>query len=424
MSTASPEKSSNTVPKEAASHRLGMLARLAIPLIILGFGITGSYLLSRPTDQDQGIASEPQLIRTRVTEVMVEDYPVFITTNGIVQAHNDVTLSSEVSGQVVSVSPSFEVGSIFEEGEILVTLDARDHMTTVDVAEAARQSAAAAVELAILNHDRTLKLAEKNIVSESEVNQASATRAQALAELDSAIARLDQAKRDLDRTKIRAPFDGRVRAKLIGVGKSVSPGTVLGEVFAIDYAEVRLPIAGPELPFLELPELAGDTTVSVTLRDAINESSNNTWQAQIVRTEGALDENSLELFAIARIEDPFGRKTGNPPLRIGQPVIASIHGKVLRDVVAIPRMAVRKLDQVILVDKEQMTLNPITISPLWSDRDHVIVRSEAIKDGELVSTTHLVYAPAGAKVEIIPNIEMSTADAQSAGEADAQASNH
>ena len=423
MSAASPKKPSAPDSNEGASPRLGMLARLLIPVMILGFGVAGFYVLSRPTATDPGIDAQPQLIRTRVAELLVEDYPVTITTNGIVQAHNDVTLSSEVSGQVMLISPAFEVGSVFEEGEILVELDARDYRTMVDVAEAARQSAAAAVELAILNHDRTLKLADKNIVSEAEVNQASATRAQALAELDSAIARLDQAKRDLDRTKIRAPFDGRVRTKLIGVGKSVSPGTVLGEVFAIDYAEVRLPIAGRELPFLELPELTGDKTVSVTLRDAITETKDITWQAQIVRTEGTLDENSLELFAIARIEDPFGRRSGNPPLRIGQPVIASIHGKVLRDVVAIPRIAVRKLDQVILVDRKEMTLNPITISPLWSDRDHVIIESDAIEDGEFVSTTHLVYAPAGAKVEIIPDIEMSTADAQSSSEADTQNSN-
>ena len=112
MSAASPKKPSAPDSNEGASPRLGMLARLLIPVMILGFGVAGFYVLSRPTATDPGIDAQPQLIRTRVAELLVEDYPVTITTNGIVQAHNDVTLSSEVSGQVMLISPAFEVGSV------------------------------------------------------------------------------------------------------------------------------------------------------------------------------------------------------------------------------------------------------------------------------------------------------------------------
>ena len=133
---------------------------------------------------------------------------------------------------------------------------------------------------------------------------------------------MKQAQRDLSRTKFIAPFDGRVRMKSVGVGQSVASGTPIGTVFAIDYAEVRLPIAVRERKFLNLPELPGDAPVDVELRDAIDESSTNVWNAQIVRTEGILDSDSLELYAIARIEDPFGRESGQSALRPGQPVVA------------------------------------------------------------------------------------------------------
>ncbi len=260
-----------------------------------------------------------------------------------------------------------------------------------------------------------MTLFRRNYGSEAAVNQAVAAHEQANADLDGATAQLEQAKRDLERTKILAPFDGRVREQAVGLGQSVGPGTALGVVFAIDFAEVRLPIAGRELQYLDLPELPDDAPVEVELRDAISESSEMVWNATIVRTEGALDEDSLELFAIARIDDPFGRKSGHPPLRIGQPVVASIAGKVLNNVVALPRGAVRQLDQVFLVDKTELTLIAKTIVPIWSNAEHVIVRDPFIEDGALLSTTSLVYAPDGAKVEIIPEIELSEAVAAESG---------
>ena len=83
-------------------------------------------------------------------------------------------------------------------------------------------------------------------------------------------------------------------------------------MFAVDYAEVRLPIASRELKHVKLPEMEGDPPVEVELRDAINDSSDSVWQAKIVRTEGVLDAGSLELFAIARVDDPFALRLQTP----------------------------------------------------------------------------------------------------------------
>ena len=67
--------------------------------------------------------------------------------------------------------------------------------------------------------------------------------------------------KDLERTHIRAPFDGRVRDRLVGVGQQIGPGTTLGRIYATDVAEVRLPISTRELPFVDLPERENDPPV-------------------------------------------------------------------------------------------------------------------------------------------------------------------
>ena len=64
----------------------------------------------------------------------------------------------------------------------------------------------------------------------------------------------------------------------------VVPLMLMAKLYATDYAEVRLPITGNELRFLDLPELPGDPPVDVELTDSIDDFSDTVWKGQIVRT--------------------------------------------------------------------------------------------------------------------------------------------
>jgi multidrug efflux pump subunit AcrA (membrane-fusion protein) len=243
----------------------------------------------------------------------------------------------------------------------------------------------------------------KNITKTKVLQELEANLNAAQARLAAEEAALKLEKQRLGREQLRAAFDGRVIAKAVGLGQRVGPQTVLGEVVSVDYAEVRLPLSRRDLQFLDLPELGDDEPLEVELRDAIDEKSDNTWSARIVRTEGMLDQGSLEIFAIAVIEDPFGLHSQHPVLRMGQPVTAAIRGTVLKNVIKVPRNAVSQLNQVFVVDKEQLTLSQRTIQPLWSDDNFMIIRDPTIQHGDLLATTNLVYAPEGSPVEIIPD---------------------
>lgn len=375
--------------------------RALLPLAILAAGWWGYSELAVEADKEPPPEKEVRTLRTRVESLEVIDYPVRIETNAVVQPHNLVTLSAEVEGIVTKVSPSFEAGAYFSQGEVLVEIDPRRYETAVAIAKSRFEGAKSALDLARLDEQRKLRLIERNAVSQAEVDVASATREQAEAQLALAQSEVEQAELDLARTKVIAPFDGRVQTKNIGLGQTASSNAPLGVIFAIDFAEVRLPISARQREFLTLPEFADDPPVEVVLRDAISRSSKTTWQARIIRTEGVLDQNSRDLFAIARIDDPFGRASGHPPLRIGQPVVASIEGKVLENVVALPRAAVRQLDQIVLVKQQDQTLLPMKVEALWSNAQHVIVDGSVIPEGTWLATTPMVYTPEGATVEII-----------------------
>ena len=83
---------------------------------------------------------------------------------------------------------------------------------------------------------------------------------------------------------------------------------------------------------------------------------------------------------------------------------------MLKDVIVLPRMAVRQLDRIFLIDPNELTLEGHTIEPLWSDEDCLVVRNPSITDGAMLATTHLIYAPDDSKVEILPDPNDVTED--------------
>lgn len=379
--------------------------RLLIPLALLAVGVIGYKVLSVEPEEEKRPPAPARVIKTTVEEVPLQDYRTVVTTRGVVRPHNEVELTPEVSGKIIAISQQFEDGAYFNADDTLMKLDDADFQTAVISAEAQLARSQATYEQEKARSEQA-KINWESLGYDEEPSELVLRLPQlreAEATVKSAEAQLDQAKRDLARTEVKAPFDGRVRMRSVGIGQSVGPGTTLGTIFSIDFAEVRLPISSHKLKFLTLPQEIQDAPVPVQLTDALEEAGSVAWEGHIVRTEGTLDENSLELFAIARVRDPFGRVSGEPPLRIGQPVVGAIQGSVLEQVYVIPRKAIRQVDRIFLVNKSGMTLDRQIIEPVWSTEDHVIIRKPGMFDGAYLATSQLSYTPDDAKVEILPS---------------------
>ncbi|MEZ5325508.1 MAG: efflux RND transporter periplasmic adaptor subunit [Verrucomicrobiales bacterium] len=391
--------------------------RALLPLGVLLLGWIGYSVLSKEKEEKLRPEPEPRIIKTRVVKLERQSFQTVIQTNGVVRAHHEASLSAQVSGKVKTVAPELEDGAFFREGDVLLILDDADFAGAVVTAEAqlARAKAAYAQEEAKAKQAR---LNWEDLGYDEEPNEL-VLRLPQLREADANVkaanATLDGARRDLERTTVRAPFDGRVLELSVAIGQNISPGTSVATIFKTDFVEVRLPIPARQLAFLTLPESAEQPPVDVRFFDALNEESTAVWNGQIVGTEGALDAESRELFAIARVMDPFslGQNAGNdlPPLRIGQPVRAEIDGAVLEDVFVVPRDAVRKLNRIYLVKEPELELKRHEIESIWADEKYLIVRDDSIPDGALVATSKMVYSPNASKVEILPdNVDLADPD--------------
>lgn len=382
---------------------MAVFFRILTPLLIVAIGVFAWMRLRVPVDEPQPERRPPQVLQTEHLELQRTDFPVILDSQGIVRAHFETTLTAQVGGTIVTVNPRFEDGAFFDHGEVLLELDPADYQTELTAAESnlARAEAALAQEEARANQARLnwddMGYPDAPPPLVLRVPQLKEARAN----VSAAMAGLEQARRNLERTRIRAPFDGRVRQRLVGLGQAVNATTPLGQIFASETAEVRLPLTPRQLDFVDLPSRDDDPPVSVVLSDSLSSRpTGHTWEAQIVRTEGSLDETSRELFAIARINDPFGLKNGGPELRLGQPVRAAIDGVVLRDIFVLPRSALRGIDRIYLIDRDPLRIRRMSIRPVWSTSNVLIVKDD-LQDGEWLATSRMPLVPNGAPVEII-----------------------
>lgn len=141
--------------------------------------------------------------------IQPEDVRDILSFVGQLDSAHSVILKPEISGVVASIS--FEEGKPVKKGAVLVQLKNAEQRARVRRAEAT-------VSLTRNQYDRALTLAKQRAESKAGLEKAQA-------EYEIAAAQLDLAKIELDRTIIRAPFDGVVGARLVSPGERVSPGS-------------------------------------------------------------------------------------------------------------------------------------------------------------------------------------------------------
>jgi len=369
--------------------------RYLLPLGLMGLSIVIVIALvavakgKRPERKDT--ANQAVLVDAIPAQKSTLNFSVY--SQGSVQPRTETTLVAEVAGQIVSVSSNFIAGGFFRKGEVLLQIDPSDYETGLLRAQANLASRRAQYADQKARSEQALK-DWTNLGREGEPSDLVLRKpqlAEALAGVQAAEAELKEAERNLQRTRIRVPYDGLVRSKQVDIGQYVAPGTPLGVTFAVDIAEIRLPLSASDLDYLKLPSatrLDQAQRVPVTLT-AESRGSAEHWEAEIVRTEGVVDQGSRVVYAVAEIVDPYGvlGQSAQPELKMGSFVRAEIQGLRAEDVVVLPRSVLRPEDMVLVANDERLLeVRPVKVARA---EPRLVYISEGIAEGELVITTSM-----------------------------------
>ena len=380
------------------------ILRALLPLVIVAAAAFAAVtmIMNRPPVETLTPVIEPPGVR--VHEVTLQDARLSVTSQGTVQPRTESQLVPEIAGRVTWVAPSFAEGGFFEAGDVLVEIDPFDYEQAL--VSARSQLAQARLRLAQEEAEAEVAQREWDTLGRGDPRELALRKPQledARASVAAAEAGVERATRDLQRAEIVAPYAGRVRTKNVDIGQYVRVGDALATVYAVDVAEIRLPLPDDELAYLDLPlsyrGVQQQVRPLVTLH-ATFAGEAHAWDGLIVRTESEIDSVSRMVHAIAEVPDPYapGPNPNRPPLAVGMYVEAEINGRTARDVAVLPRQALRGRDQVLVVTPDDR-LSFRTIDVLRTSTESVIVRS-GLQAGELVVISPLDTPTDGMRVQL------------------------
>jgi RND family efflux transporter MFP subunit len=225
----------------------------------------------------------------------------------------------------------------------------------------------------------------------------------ARANRDVALANLKQAELDLQRTKIRAPFNCMVRSEEVGEGKYVRAGNNVAMVASVDAAEIVVPLPLDDLRWLSIPrhgnsEKGSTATVRLELGGKMYQ-----WQGHLVRSLGEVDRRSRMAQVVVRVEDPYKLlaevNTQKLNLELGMFVEVVFQGETLTDLTEIPRAALREDSTVWIMDIDQkLKITPVEI--IQQQKNTVLIGS-GLDNGDLVIMTTLPGGTDGMKLRSV-----------------------
>ncbi|MEM7790904.1 MAG: efflux RND transporter periplasmic adaptor subunit [Verrucomicrobiota bacterium] len=362
-----------------------ILNLVLLPLIVLlALFFVRGMIASKPERQ----VRKPPVVIPSVTyiEAMMQDIAPAIRTYGNVRSFFEAQLSAQVAGEIITVADSFNSGQIINKGDVLVEIDPSDYLAII-----AREESALASSKQSLSEEKTRsQLAAVDWVESgralkdaTDLTLRKPQLVAAEAAVASARATLEKAKLDLDRTKIRAPFDAIVQSRTTSLGNYVNIGSSVGVLVAKERAEVRLPLTPEQIRRIDLPmkNSSGNTATSHNAELSTPTQPGVNWSASIIRTEPSVDPQNQVVYVIGEIEDPF--EDPNAFLPIGAFVDAVIDAKVIEAAYSIPNKSLVEDSFIWVIDaNESLKKQPVT--RVFADADNLIVKLDQSEDSGLL----------------------------------------
>ncbi len=353
--------------------------KIALPILILALGFGAFQLLDSMREPPQRVSRSYVGPLVEAVAAPLQQVQVVVEGQGTVRPDAQIDLVPQVSGIVVWKDADFKPGGTFAKGALLFRIDPRDYELAVQ--QAAAQVAQASYQLDLAREEAAIAKQEWQRLHAEEAPTDLVLRQPQLraaeASLQGAEARLAEARLRLDRTKVYAPFAGRVRTARVDVGQHLNAGQAIAQLYSIEKAEIVVPVPDEDLGWFTLPLpiaiAAASTPNAVAERNAEGRSHafafsregasvvvrgafagrRHQWDGRVVRTEGELDPQSRMVRLVVEVEAPYGGiADGTPPLTVGMFVEVAIAGRTVDGVRVLPRVALREGDRVWAVGRD------------------------------------------------------------------------
>jgi RND family efflux transporter MFP subunit len=387
-------------------NRLRLFAlHVLLPLVTLAFGIgLTAYLLNT------GPKATPGKRVVTATLVEVEELTpgprqVRISAMGEIIAAREIELRPRVSGEIIEVGSNFLPGGFFSAGEKMISIDRSDYQLIAR--QLATDLARAESDLAIEMGNQRIAARELDLLGEKvsseekdlilrlpQLQKLRATR-------DYAQSRLDMGLLNLERTTIRAPFNGVIVSRKVDVGAKVTETTPLAEFVGVDVFWLRLALSVEQLPWLTIPGDGDGQGSLVHIYPQGGGTATATRSGRVAQLGAGLEKQGRMAQLLVNVDDPLSRREENhdkPKLLLGSYVRAEVEGATVASAFNIARAHIHNGDTVWLMDDNGM-LEIRKVDIVYRGRDHVIVTG-GIEEGDRLVTSALAAPVAGTALRL------------------------
>ncbi|MGF6702102.1 multidrug efflux system membrane fusion protein [Paraburkholderia sp. MM5496-R1] len=355
---------------------------LAIAVVVCVLSFTGGgarQATGSPPAPDPAAPTE-----VPVTQVVEQTVPVYLEYVGTTDAIRTVTLQAQVTGYLAKQGVSD--GSDVSKGTLLYEIDPRSYQAALDQARAQAAKDAAALEYAIASHRRNTLMSETGDVSIDTLQQSASTEHQDLAALAADHALIETALLNLDFTKIRAPFSGRLSLSQVHEGALISStGTQLNTLVQLDpiYATFNPP--DTDLATIQQDQAKGTIAAEVI----VGQGASPQYRGRLTFLDNNVGRSSGTITARATVENP------DHTLLPGQFIRVRLHVADAPNTLLVPQVAVGsnqlgKYVYVVGADKrveQRYVILGSDYGPL------VVVRKGVVRDDSVVVGNLLKLSP-------------------------------
>lgn len=389
-----------------------------LPVAILALAVLTAYLLIKSRPEAANHIPEKIQPLVKIQTVKAQTVTIPIAAQGNVRPRTEAEMVSEVAGKIIAVADNFHSGGFFAKGDMLIRVENSKYLAAVKRAEASIASAQSALaseqgrSVVALKEWQQRGKQQKRSQTATDLYLRKPQLQEMQARLASAKADLIQANNDLENTRLIAPYAGIISNKQADIGQYVSPGQKIATLFAVDKAEVQVPIAEHTLAFLET-SVNKQNDAKVVLRTGSGNRSKQ-WLGQLVRTDGVFNERTRSITAVIEVDDPYGflgnSEHKRQPLRIGTFVSADIEGKTLNNIIPMSLAALKPGNKVWVINSDNK-LESRQVDVLLKTRTTAFITT-GLSDGDRVSLTPLSNYVSGMRVRLVKENATDSNNAQ------------
>ncbi|NJD57326.1 MAG: efflux RND transporter periplasmic adaptor subunit [Nitrospirae bacterium] len=193
--------------------------------------ILSTFLLSGCKKEQQAAAPPPDV---EVVTVVQKDVPIYKEWVGALDGYVNAVIRAQVTGYLIK--QNYREGELVKKGQVLFEIDPRTFRAALDQAKGQLSQQKARHDTAKANLARIRPLAEKNAVSQKDLDDAIGSELSTRSSVEAAQAAVEEAQLNLDFTRITSPVEGIAGIAKAQIGNLVGPNmqTELTSVSTVD----------------------------------------------------------------------------------------------------------------------------------------------------------------------------------------------